>query len=130
MSTIIILILVSLFVIIIAVNKIITIKKIITDGVYTEGIIYAIEQDGDMRTNILFPTVRYKTSNEDWITKKYSIGTIPYAYKEGKSINIIYNKHKLDEFVIKDKYTYTIPVVMALISTTLIVISLILLINI
>ncbi|MDR0793162.1 MAG: DUF3592 domain-containing protein [Chitinophagaceae bacterium] len=116
MLTSILFIVISLFVVIIGLKLLSTIKAISKQGIEAEGIIFDIEPSSfnanDTNANdttIFYPVVRFLTANEKWITKASKISSLPGVYKKGSKITVVYQKDNPNNFFIKDKLTYFIP---------------------
>lgn len=58
-------------------------------GIKTEGIIYSLEHS--RHNGIYYPVVRFKTKEQQWITKKLDFGTNPPQHAEGSKVNLIYD---------------------------------------
>lgn len=58
-------------------------------GIKTEGIIYSLEQS--RHDEVYYPVVRFKTKEQQWITRKLDFGTNPPRYAEGSKVNLIYD---------------------------------------
>jgi len=80
------------------------IKRIIKNGTKTTGIIFKNElehlgQDAEFYS----PIVRFISSNGEWITQKCGdISTYLALYKEGDSVEIIYENDNPKNFIIMD----------------------------
>jgi hypothetical protein len=81
-------------------------------GVTTEGIIFNVE-GRDSFNNVLlsYPTVRFLTVNNEWVTETSKIGLMPGYYKKGKKVTVIYKSEDPKQFVIKSDYNKVIPVI-------------------
>ena len=80
--------------------------------------------------NISYPIVRFLTKENDWITKSSRIGLIPGIYKKGKEVSVIYQNDNPNNFFIKDKLTYLIPISMLIIALLLTIFGIFFLIHI
>ena len=115
------LIIISLAVIVIAIIALSKYKKISTNGIEADAIIFDIESspaNGD--TTITFPIVRFVTEKNEWITQKAAVSIIPYSYKKGQSVVVVYCKDNPSDFFIKSNWTNGILIAMIIIGLALI----------
>jgi len=115
------LIILSLAVILIAIIVFSKYKKISTNGIEADAIIFDIESsptNGD--TTITFPIVRFVTEKNEWVTQKASVSIIPYSYKKGQSVVVVYSKDKPSDFFIKSNWTNGVLIDMIIIGLALI----------
>ncbi len=115
------LIIISLAVIVIAIIALSKYTKISTNGIEADAIIFDIEfspTNGD--TTITFPIVRFVTEKNEWITQKASVSIIPYSYKKGQSVVVVYSKDKPSDFFIKSNWTNGVLIAMIIIGLALI----------
>ncbi len=115
-----VLIILSLAVILIAIIALSKYKKISAIGIEADGIIFDIESSpttGD--STITFPIVRFVTERNEWITQKASVSIIPYSYKKGQPVTIVYLKDKPTDFFIKSKWTNEVLIAMIIIGLAL-----------
>lgn len=115
------LIIISLAVIVIAIIALSKYKKISTNGIEADAIIFDIESsptNGD--TTVTFPIVRFVTEKNEWITQKASVSIIPYSYKKGQSVVVVYSKDKPSDFFIKSNWTNGVLIAMIIIGLALI----------
>ncbi|MEN9350635.1 MAG: hypothetical protein RL372_1613 [Bacteroidota bacterium] len=115
------LIILSLAVILIAIIVFSKYKKISTNGIEADAIIFDIESsptNGD--TTITFPIVRFVTEKNEWVTQKASVSIIPYSYKKGQSVVVVYSKDKPSDFFIKSNWTNGVLIAMIIIGLALI----------
>ncbi|MBS1744991.1 MAG: hypothetical protein JST21_02350 [Bacteroidetes bacterium] len=119
MVTSIVLIIISLIIVIIAIKLLINIRKISKEGIEVKGVVFDVAKVGGTENNISYPIIRFLTIENNWITKSSKIGTIPGIYKQGKEVTIVYQSNNPNNFYIKDKFTYFIPVIMVTIALLL-----------
>jgi len=115
------LIILSLAVILIAIIVFSKYKKISTNGIEADAIIFDIESsptNGD--TTITFPIVRFVTEKNEWVTQKASVSIIPYSYKKGQSVVVVYSKDKPSDIFIKSNWTNGVLIAMIIIGLALI----------
>lgn len=115
------LIILSLAVILIAIIVFSKYKKISTNGIEADAIIFDIESsptNGD--TTITFPIVRFVTEKNEWVTQKASVSIIPYSYKKGQNVVVVYSKDKPSDFFIKSNWTNGVLIAMIIIGLALI----------
>ena len=114
------LIIISLAVIVIAIIALSKFKKISTNGIEADAIIFDIESsstNGD--TKITFPIVRFVTEKNEWIIQKASVSIIPYSCKKGQSVVVVYSKDKPSDFFIKSNWTNGVLIAMIIIGLAL-----------
>lgn len=113
------LIVITIALLIIAIKLLLNLKLISKRGVITQGTIFDIEQNfGINNSNISYPIIRFVDDNNKWITKTNKLSTFPGAYKKGQEVTVIYEKNNSENFFIKDKFTYAIPIIMIIVSLT------------
>ena len=115
-----VLIILSLAVILIAINALLKYKKISAIGIEVDGIIFDIESSpttGD--STITFPIVRFVTEKNEWITQKASVSIIPYSYKKGQTVIVVYCKDKPTDFFIKSIWTNGVLIAIIIIGLAL-----------
>lgn len=114
------LIIISLAVIVIAIIALSKYKKISSNGIEADAIIFDFESsptNGD--TTITFPIVRFVTKKNEWITQKASVSIIPYSYKKGQSVVVVYSKENPSDFFIKSNWTNGVLIAMIIIGLAL-----------
>jgi hypothetical protein len=85
-------------------------KKIAAEGTEAEGIIFdkvssSISIGGNY-TNSTYPVVRFVTQDKEWITEQASVSMLlPWSYKKGQEVTVIYRKEKPTDFFIKSTST-------------------------
>lgn len=119
MTTSIILIIISFLVILIALKQLSNVRKISNHGTEVKGIVFNVEQLVGTYNNISYPIVRFLTKENDWVVKSSRIGLIPGIYKKGKEVSVIYQNDNPNNFFIKDKLIYLIPISMLIIASLL-----------
>ena len=119
MTTGIILIVISLFIILMAVRILLDVRRISNHGWEAKGIIFNLEQSVGTDNIISCPIVRFLTKEDNWITKPGKIGVIPGIYKKGKAVTVIYQNDNPNNFFIKNKLTFLIPITMLCIALAL-----------
>lgn len=115
-----VLIILSLVVILIAIIAFSKYKKISAIGIEADGIIFDIESSpitGD--STITFPIVRFVTERNEWITQKAAISIIPYSYKKGQTVIVVYSKNNPTDFFIKSIWTNGVLIAMIIIGLAL-----------
>jgi hypothetical protein len=75
-------------------------RKLLKIGIKVEGVVFKIEEEQDKRGISYYPVIRYVTLEKEWITKKYNTGTNPPAYKEGDTVNVIYDPIDKEHFIV------------------------------
>lgn len=56
----------------------------------------------------------------EWITQKAAVSIIPYSYKKGQSVVVVYSKDKPTDFFIKSNWTNGVLIAMIIIGLALI----------
>jgi len=97
---------------------------ILKKGISTEGIIFDTEgSDSFSNVQLSYPTVRFLTTNNEWITETSRIGLIPRYYKKGKKVTVIYKPDDPKKFIIKSDYNKIIYVIIIATGAILLFIS-------
>lgn len=106
------------------------ISRIDAIGKSVNGVIFSHESTIDSVSNnaIFYPVVRFTTTSKEWITAKSQISVMPGIYKNGQTVQIIYDPEKPTSFYIKERYTQIVLRVAGAFSLCLICIGLYLLI--
>ncbi len=120
----------SLAVMLFALNALFIQKKKSSTGIEAEGIIFDFQKTDSPNESMVFPTVRFLTANQVWITKASKLGVIPGIYKKGQRITVVYQKDLPEDFFIQDNSRYLVPIAMLLISFSLLIFAIYKLINI
>lgn len=58
-------------------------------GIKVKGIVYSLELN--RKSQVYYPVVRFRTKQQEWITKKMDFGTNPPQYAEGSRVDLIYD---------------------------------------
>jgi len=128
MYTSIICILIGVFLLILVLALRLRIKKIQNLGIETEGIVFGSEEPGNLNLRFSFPTIRFITTNEEWITETYNL-SLPFLTK-GQKVRVIYNPKNPKEFIIKTKLNNLTFYVLGLIGAVVISFGILFLFNI
>lgn len=98
-------------------------RKLLRIGVKAEGVVFSVEYErsSDNSRGIYYPVVRYKTTENEWVTKQYGIGSSPSAYTEGDEVNIVYDITDSKHFIIDNWQTKLFGPLMMIIGILLIV---------
>jgi len=89
------------------------IGRLTKSGVKVEGVVFAMEPEAEVNIGIgdqytsgssRYPTIRYVTTEKEWVTQKYNVTAFP-GYKVGDKVSVIYNPEKITEFILDDKST-------------------------
>jgi hypothetical protein len=85
-------------------NRAGTLKK---DGIKTTGVVFDIElnsMDGDVKSMLQIPVIRFVTKDGTWIThKKEGINYTTSPFKKGMEVYVYYNAKNPTEFIIETK---------------------------
>jgi hypothetical protein len=110
----IIIVAVALIFIIIAFTLSAKYKQIAAEGIEAEGIIFDKVSSGANSTKSTYPVVRFVTQEKEWITEQASVSMLlPWSYKMGQEVTVIYRKGKPTEFFIKSASTKAVINIMA-----------------
>lgn len=88
-----------------------TFIKISKNGIVTDGVIFDTESSTINNVRISYPTVRFLTVNNEWITETSKTGLFPSYYKNGEKVIVIYNPDNPKQFLIKSNYNKVVPFV-------------------
>ena len=80
-----------------------------------------MQSSGNANTNAGYPIIRFLTKENDWITEKSNIGTIPGLYKNGEKLIIVYENGNPKNFYIKNIKSYSVPYIMIAIAIVFII---------
>lgn len=99
-------------------------KTLVKEGVQVEGTVISIEREMSSKNSMTlnYPVISYRTLQNELITKKYNIGiSSGPSYKEGDSVNVIYDPNDTSSFTLNDTSSKIIPPVFILIGLVLII---------
>ncbi|QEM03874.1 DUF3592 domain-containing protein [Mucilaginibacter rubeus] len=99
-------------------------KRLVKEGVQVEGTVISIERERSSKNSMTlnYPVVSYRTLQNELMTKKYNIGiSSGSSYKEGDSVNVIYDPKDTSSFMLNDASSKIIPRVFILIGLVLII---------
>jgi hypothetical protein len=86
-------------------------KKLRKTGIKVEGIVFSIEHE--VRSNdsmgLYYPVIRYVTLQDEWITKRYNVGSRPSSYSEGDTVTVIYDPNDTSVFMLNDSVSKIAP---------------------
>ena len=83
-----------------------------SQGIRVKGVIYSLA----LERNVYYPVVRFKTTEEVWITKKLEFGTNPSRYSEGEKVLLLYDSENPNLVEISSESTLTIiPVILVMV---------------
>ncbi|CAN5181519.1 hypothetical protein BH09BAC6_BH09BAC6_02840 [soil metagenome] len=84
-------------------------EKLFKRGIRVKGLIVEIEAVVDSTINTsYYPVVQFNTLENESLRERYNLGFNPSAYKQGDTVNIIYNTENPKQFIIDDKDTRVI----------------------
>ncbi|HEK18849.1 DUF3592 domain-containing protein [Mucilaginibacter sp.] len=94
-------------------------------GIKVEGVVFSIERNDGLRVgNRIEPdyyvTIRYTTTDNLWITKRYDEIRDALTLSEGDKVKVIYNPADPEEFILGDGRSKFGPLVFTLIGVLLI----------
>lgn len=114
------LLIISLVVIFLVITTLRKYKRISNEGIEAEGIVYDFESSqSNNNSTITFPIIRFLTEKNEWITQKASISSVPFMYKKGQQIKVVYLKEKPTDFFIKSNNTQGVLFFMIFVSSAL-----------
>ncbi len=114
---------IAVIIIIISVTIKNNLKNISKNGVEVEGIVFDSELS-TLGTASTYPVVRFLTKENNWVTEKSSIATMPGFYKKGEKVQIIYRDQEPNKFYINDGRTTSVPIILIVIGSVIIILAL------
>jgi len=102
-------------------------KKLIKRGIQVNGTVISIERERSNKdsTVLNYPVISYRTLQNELITKKHNIGISRYSYKEGDSVNVVYDRTDNSLFTLNDASSKSVPFAFVLLGLTLLVAAII-----
>lgn len=98
---------------------------ILKKGISTEGIIFSIDQSGTSSgIQLSYPTVRFLTINNEWVTETSNVGLFPGYYKSGEKVTVVYKPENPKKFIIKSNQNKVMPAIVIIAGITLLCIGL------
>ena len=98
--------------------------KLIKSGVKVEGVVFDIETSwgtgSDSRSTTYYPIIRFVTTDKEWITEKYDIGSNPSVYSVGDKVTVIYDITDYKHFLIDNTQTKLLGPALIAVGTLLI----------
>ena len=98
--------------------------KLIESGVKVEGVVFDIETswdaEPDARSTTYYPVIRFVTTDKEWITEKYDIGSNPSVYSVGDKVTVIYDTTDYNHFLIDNTQTKLLGPALIAVGTLLI----------
>src|SRR5258708_39495721 len=87
-------------------------KKLIKNGILTNGVVIRLEHAKDLSLRRdLFPVVRFLTDQKEWITFTSSVGAYPAPFDEGDKVDVLYSPENPSIAEIKNTTTlYFVPI--------------------
>ena len=74
-------------------------KKLLQDGIETEGEIFDIVGDSSKNASGN-PVIKFATKEQVWVTEKYKI-SVPFA-KKGRKVKLVYDAENPKRFIVKE----------------------------
>lgn len=98
-------------------------KRLLKKGIKVEGVVFSVEVtvSGSSLTKTYYPVIRYLTLQNEWITKRYNIGSKPSLYKEGDKVIVIYDPTDTSVFTLNDTISKIAPIIFILIGVALLI---------
>jgi hypothetical protein len=81
-------------------------KRVIANGIETDGIIFSFESSGISDSSAVYPVIRFVTKEGVWITELADMVLPRYLLKEGQKVRVIYNADNPKEFVCKTTFDF------------------------
>ena len=76
-------------------------KRIIQNGIETEGIIFGFETSISYNnTSTKYPVIRFVTHDGIWITQVSDYG-VPFLFKKGQKVKVIYDRENPKDFIFR-----------------------------
>ncbi|WP_426587692.1 DUF3592 domain-containing protein [Mucilaginibacter sp. R-33] len=102
-------------------------KKLMKRGIQVEGTVISIEHERSNKDSMVlnYPVIRYRTLQNELITKKHNIGISRYSYKEGDSVNVVYDPADNSLFTLNDSSSKSVLLSFILLGLTLLAASII-----
>ncbi|MES2108167.1 MAG: DUF3592 domain-containing protein [Bacteroidota bacterium] len=81
--------------------------KLLANGVKVEGIVFELytelvynreSEPGKMN----YPIIRFVTTEKEWASKTYKMGSNPPAYEVGDKVKVVYDTADIEHFIIDD----------------------------
>jgi hypothetical protein len=99
-------------------------EKLIKSGIKVEGIVFDIETvwdtGSDVRSTTYYPVIRFVTTDKEWITEKYNVGSNPSVYSVGDKVKVIYDRADCKHFMINNTQTKLLGPALIAVGTLLI----------
>jgi predicted DNA binding protein len=103
-------------------------KKLIKRGIQVQGTVISIESEKSNKDSMVinYAVIRYETLQSEFITKQHNIGiSSNYSYKEGDSVNVIYDPDDNSLFTLNDTSSKNTPLTFILLGLALLAASII-----
>lgn len=103
-------------------------KKLIKKGIHVEGTVISIKSERSNKDSVVinYAIIRYQTLQNEPITKEHNIGiSSNYSYKEGDSVEVIYDPDDNLLFTLNDASSKNTPLTFILLGLTLLAASII-----
>lgn len=103
-------------------------KKLIKKGVQVAGTVISIERERNTKDSTLlnYPVISYQTLQNELITKKHNIGiSNGFSYKEGDSVNVIYDPDDVSSFTLNDMSSKITSVIFILFGLILVLVAIV-----
>lgn len=112
------------FLVVLGIGKLNERRKLLKTGAKVDGVVFSVEEEwgvGTRRSRLYYPVIRYVTAENEWVTKRYEIGTNPSAYNEGDRVKVIYDKADIEHFIIDNITTKLLGLVRIIIGVLLMI---------
>ncbi|MCW3116904.1 MAG: hypothetical protein JWM28_986 [Chitinophagaceae bacterium] len=82
-------------------------KKLLTNGIEVEGVIFGFESSSGSTSGVAYPVIRFVTKEGLWITESANIGLPQFLLKQGQQVKVVYNPAKPKEFIYKTSVDFS-----------------------
>jgi hypothetical protein len=82
-------------------------RKVITNGIETEGTIVGFEMSSIDDVSVYYPIIRFITKEGSWITVMADYAPPRFLLKEGQKVKVMYNTANPKEFVFNTAFNLT-----------------------
>lgn len=82
-------------------------KRLITNGIAVEGIVFAFENSSGFDDRTRNPIIRFVTKEGLWITEPADVAPITFLLKAGQKVKVVYNPDNPKEFNYKTTFDFS-----------------------
>lgn len=77
-------------------------RRLLRTGIRAKGVVFQVINNGNSSSTTYYPVVRFLTAANDWVTEKYRTGGNRWTYKEGDTVNVVYDPLNPGRFILDD----------------------------